>query len=172
MNNQVVDTLKNAPLFTRCGQVDSLPVAFPYEFLTSVQKVNESLLAPDWENFTLEARNRLTTYLSKRKPREYNSWNEVTERYKRDLTTFDALVQELIGRQHIDPVFKHDFDWIVLAMCMEGHYYQVDAHLPVLFQQLLPVYEMGHIPCGWRGQITEDHTGKSMQLSSGTLLVY
>lgn len=172
MNNNVVDALKNAPLFTRCGQAETLDLKFSYAFLPTINAVNESLLAAEWESFTLEARNRLTSYLSLRRPREYQAWNAVTEQYKRELSTFDAAVQAFIGSSHLDPIFKHDFDWIILSMCMESHYQQLDTRIPILFQHLLPIYQAGHIPCGWRGEIQEDPSGKPMNLASGTLLIY
>ena len=167
-----VDRLKSLPLFKHVGESNIHNLKFDYRQLSSVNDVNNQLNSTNWENFTLESRNRLTVYLIARRNKDYQAWNELTEAYKKELSYFEPLVNDFVEQSKIDKVFVHDFNWIFLALCMENHYSKLDSDIPILFQYFLPLYEAGHIPCGWQGAITEDHKGKPIDITKGILLVY
>jgi hypothetical protein len=164
--------LKSLPLFQHIGE-DSVPeTKFNQQRLNNVQEVNKQLQSIDWENFTLEARNRLTIYLHEKYPKEDSLWNTITNAYKSELLYFKPVVNKCMIINNLDEIFAHDFDWIFLAMCMENHYQRIAPRIPIFFQYFLPIYEAGHIPCGWNGRADEEYTGKPVDISNGILMVY
>lgn len=164
--------LRVLPLFQQLGK-DSVPeTKFTQQRLTDAEEANKELQATDWESFTLEARNRLTAYLSKKHPKEDTLWNPLTKAYKLELQYFKPIVEEYMSRHHMVKDFAHDFEWNILAMCMENHYQKIAPRIPIFFLDFLPLYEAGHIPCGWKGPVLEEYTGKPIDKSTGILLVY
>jgi hypothetical protein len=164
--------IKDLSLFQKLGE-DSVPeTKFTQQRLTDAEEANKHLQAINWGNFTLEARNRLTTYLSKKHPKEDILWNTITEVYKAELLYFKPIVEECMSRHYMAKDFVHDFEWNILAMCMENHYQKLVPRIPVFFLDFLPLYEAGHIPCGWKGPVLEEYTGKPIDKSTGILMVY
>ncbi|UOQ55549.1 hypothetical protein [Hymenobacter cellulosivorans] len=164
--------LKDLPLFQHLGEYSIPETTFTQRRLPSSQEVNKHLHSITWENFTLEARNRLTMYLSKKHPKEDRLWNAITEAYKPELSYFKPTIEKYMREYHLDDAFAHDFDWNILGMCMENHYQKIAPRLPSFFLDFLPLYEAGHIPCGWEGPVQEEYTGKPIDKSAGILLVY
>jgi hypothetical protein len=172
LDEAFVQRLKELPLFQHLGE-DSIPdTKFKQHRLTTILEVNKHLQTLAWENFTLEARNRLTTYLSNKYSKEDVRWNTITEAYKAELLHFEPIVENYTSRGHMDKSFSHSFFWNILAMCMENHYQKTAPRLPIFFLDFLPLYETGHVPCGWDGPVQEEYTGKPIDKSVGTLLVY
>lgn len=172
LDEAFLQRLKNLPLFQHLGE-DSIPeTTFTQRRLTSSQEVNKHLQSITWGNFTLEARNRLTAYLAKKHPKEDALWNPLTKAYKAELLYFEPIVDGVISHHSMDKKFSHSFFWNILAMCMENHYQRIAPRLPPFFLDFLPLYEAGHIPCGWEGPVQEEYTGKPIDKSTGILLVY
>ena len=167
-----IERLKAIRWFQRCEQSpDGLHLKFSYRQIQDRAEVDENIKSLTWENFTLEASNRLTSYLHHNRNKEYQAWNTITDAYKKELPFFESQVQAFAETNGIACVLD-DFNCIVLGMCMENHYYKIAPHLPIFFQYLLPLYEKGHIPCGWQGEVEEEFTGKPVDLTKGIPLIY
>ncbi|OON69090.1 hypothetical protein B0919_10290 [Hymenobacter sp. CRA2] len=161
------------PLFACCGQPLTLHLPFAYKMLQTPLAVNQALGAVVWENFTLEAQNRLTVFLHLKHNRQYQNWNTLVDAYKQELQFLPPLAQRFATANDLEPLpFAHDCQWIFLGLCMENHYSQLDARVPITFQRFLPLYEAGHVPCGWEGEAPEESGCRAMDFSAGTLLVY
>jgi hypothetical protein len=173
IDHEFVGRLRQLPLFARGGQLITASLPFRYRQVQELRRVNELLASDAWESFTLEAQNRLTTFLSRRHAKHYQAWNEVALAYKQELQYLRPLAHRFAAASGLDAlIFESDCQWIFLGLCMENHFARLDAQTPVLFQHLLPLYQAGHLPCGWDGAISEDFTGRPVDLSAGTLLVF
>jgi hypothetical protein len=107
---------------------------------------------PAWEDETLEARNRLTEFLSMQHRDRDAEWNDITEAAKSRVVTplVSRVWQPFAAQYGLGKVFVDCVSWDVLAAIME-HEYRDCRGRPVFFLYLLEVYRAGHFPCGWSG---------------------
>src|SRR3989339_303929 len=143
-----IDSLLLLPWFRQCG----LSHNFSFEVcqVRSWKEAIDSCASIEWENTTLEARNRLTEYLSTKWSSRYCEWNTVTLHVKakviNPLTT--KLWTPFAAQNNLPKTFVDCIEWDILAACMETEYCDC-AGIPCFFQALLQVYKAGHFPCGW-----------------------
>ncbi|MGG4610742.1 hypothetical protein [Providencia sp. Me31A] len=115
----------------------------------SLDKANILLASPEWESVTLEESNKISSYLTIKHNSIFQEWNIVAKEAKK---FFD---ENLKGRI---PAIR-GFDNILLIQCLQwdlAHYLIESYYSSVLkkslfFEQLIVIYELGHIPCGWEG---------------------
>jgi hypothetical protein len=169
---EIIDQLKEFKLFVNVGK--NMNVEVPgftqIQPLTDLSQVERSLKSLTWENFTLEARNCLTIHLHQKYRNQYQDWNKVTELYKAQLSQFDSAY--LLLPTQLQQIVRGCFQWEVLGMCMESYYQKLDKKLPKIFANFLPIYEAGHLPCGWLGTIPQTEQEFRMNLKKGILQVY
>ncbi|GAB0171114.1 hypothetical protein LSPCS325_45510 [Lysinibacillus sp. CTST325] len=173
INTNFIERLQNIDWFKNGGKDFSIS-GFPIniQFVSSVDDLKNSIASPSWEQLTLEARNRLTTFLHKYNMNEYRRWNEITGYYKGNLNTVTETIKNYADLNGLGKMFVDDVLWIVFGAAMENHYLSINRKIPVFFKYLIDVYSVGNIPCGWIGEIKEDYTGAPIDLSKGTLKVY
>jgi hypothetical protein len=105
---------------------------------------------PEWENVTLEGANKILSYLSVKHTVIFQDWNKLIKESK------DFFEKELLA------IIPHlnGFDNTLLHQCLEWdiiHYLVEDSYKenlkePFFFEELISIYESGHIPCGWTGK--------------------
>ena len=103
----------------------------------------------EWENTTLEARNKITGYLSKRYTREFQEWN-VTATAASNI--IDNEIVPIMEREIFrDSIVLDSLKWDLMAFLMEN---SCRKYLKgeLFFDCLISVYESGHFPCGWEGK--------------------
>jgi hypothetical protein len=105
---------------------------------------------PAWEDWTLERRNDLTSFLHKRFRNRYSGqWNKIADKAAKFLADevepryMPTLVRTLSGSK----VAVNAVQWDLLAALMEAAY--ADCRPPLFFTHLVTVYEAGHLPVGW-----------------------
>jgi hypothetical protein len=117
----------------------------------SVAEASECLSGLEWENTTLEASNSISKYLDINYSKEFQLWNDLAIEAK------NFFEKEEISKR-IN--FIQGFDSTILLQCIRwdvGHYLIEDAYKLKLkgrlfFENLITIYEKGHIPCGWMGE--------------------
>lgn len=148
--------------FSRCGQSVSLQPSMPVEQVTSWPAALKQCSDPRWENVQLESQNQLSSRLHRHDPRAYARWNQLVADYK--AAVIDRLTQErwlpYQMRHGLDARFVSSVQWDVLGALLENGYLG-SGHGCSFFLELLPLYEGGHFPCGWKGEWPD-----------GALLVY
>ena len=143
--------LARVPWCGRCGQGPTeIDLPFPVVWLSTWDEAKTRMGATSWENAKLEAQNELTLWLHNNAKNDYRSWNERAKRVKAALVAELEPVwkrrQEEIGLQLVS-----ELRWIVVGMAMEIDYLSF-GHPARFFLNLLPVFEAGHLPCGWKGR--------------------
>jgi len=161
-------------LVTRISRIDWLancgaPIAHR-EFPLRVRRVEArdeaeaQNVGDDWGDAELEFQNQITLHLHKHARSEYQAWNSVVERAKREVIF--PLEKErwrpLLQRLGLNQKIVASLQWDVLGALMESAYRDIPGR-PTFFLALLNVYESGHLPCGWEGQCN---------VQEGTLLVW
>jgi len=144
--------LPTFPWFSRCGQalprIDGVRLAAA----DSARHAQAQLTGPLWAWVKLDAQNAMSAHLAQTAPERHRLWNE---RVQQDQ---GRIIGPLMTRV-IDPALQaaglgpaaqrqvaHD-----LSLSLVGCRMRDLPGAPAFFEQLLPVYRAGHLPCGWRG---------------------
>ena len=144
------ERLNTIKWFLNCGNEFTIE-EFPFKlyFLRSLDEMAESIVSEHWENATLEARNRLTTFLHLNGMDSYSSdWNEVTISNKNRLATVSDMAEKFANKNNLGENFISSVRWDILGASMEDYYYAKNQNIPIFFKYLMLVYEKGNIPCG------------------------
>jgi len=146
--------------FSNVGRSTPLILPFPYRFVASASVAKREIERPEWEDWTLERRNDLTTFLHDRFPNRDADWKRIAkstrEVIENDIApvALPVLVKALPG----SAVAADAMRWDLAGALMEAAY--AACQPPLFFTHLIVAYEAGHLPVGW------DEDGE------GTLLVY
>jgi hypothetical protein len=138
--------------FSHCGEPFRLDLTMEIEPVPGWPQAMESCLAPAWEEAQLDAQNQLTLWLHEHHREQYRKWNDLV------LTHRAAVIEPLSREQWVPFQQSHDLDlrfvnsveWDILGALMENSFLDT-GHRCFFFLELLTVYEVGHFPCGWRG---------------------
>lgn len=136
--------------FSRSGEPFTPELPFATKPVASWQEAMEYCSGPEWEQTTLEARNRLTEFLHQHGKARYQHWNAITQSAKRQC--IEPLTREIwqpfAEENSLGPMFNPSIQWDVLAAIME-HSYRETPDRPAFFSYLLAIYKAGHFPSGW-----------------------
>jgi hypothetical protein len=150
--SDVVGRVRTIRWFAHCGEPRDFDLTMAVEQVTSWPQASRALKSRAWATATLEARNQLTAFLSEHHPERDRDWNDVTERFKRDVVIplTESVWEPYRQRRKLDIKFVHSVEWNILAALMENAYMDC-RHGCFFFHELLTVYEAGQLPCGWIG---------------------
>ncbi|MCP2026342.1 hypothetical protein L1276_001486 [Flavobacterium sp. HSC-32F16] len=173
MSDIFFEKISSIKWFSNCGKefyITDFPVKI--QFLKSFDEMQKNISSQNWEDLTMEARNRLTIFLHNEDRNNYQNWNKITEIKKRNLQQVEDIVKEFAKINKLDQNIVDDVLWNMLGAAMENYYFSINKKIPIFFQYLLEIYSQGNIPCGLIGEVKEDFKGKQINFSDYTLLVY
>jgi hypothetical protein len=116
-----------------------------------IKGINEAVeyaTSPNWERAMLDAHNDVTRFLSHCHNARFREWNRHVSNIKQQLRhSWNCLRDELrsIGQEQLADLAE----WNTLHAALLEQY--IDVGPPLFFGDLLVIYEMGHLPCGWLG---------------------
>lgn len=110
----------------------------------------KSIGSIEWENATLEARNKMAEYLYENFQREYQNWKPLAKKIR------EVLENEIVPHMPIEftlnKVIIDSVKWDIMHYLVECFYKEKLKNKDFLFNSLIDIYERGHIPCGWEGE--------------------
>lgn len=152
----IIVRLRGIQWFVNCGK--GLP-----QRLGQIRSVSDAGLAlthfvsAHWADAKTEAQGDLTGFLSAADYQAYGgTWNNlarevaplVEEAITRDLS--EALSGQGWGEEMRKPIVVD-----LVRAVMEATYREKFRRAPGFFQTILAIYEAGHLPCGWAGDMRE-----------------
>lgn len=145
---KTIDALVDMDWFANVGQ------AIPEigESVISVADWREAVAScsqPFWEDVCTEARNDLTMHLNSVCKAEFQSWNEVVNNAKRELTDSWKRMREKLESEGLPKTVADCVEWDTMHAVACEHYAAWNP--PQFFERLLAIYQTGHFPCGWVG---------------------
>lgn len=145
--------LARVPWCARCGQgPTALDLPFPAVWLSTWEEAKARMASTSWENAKLGAENELTLWLHKNAHDDYQSWNERAARVSAGLIAeLEPVWQRRQEELGVGLKLVSELRWIVRGAAMELDYLPF-GHPARFFLNLLPVFEAGHLPCGWKGR--------------------
>ncbi|WP_055442518.1 hypothetical protein [Lacinutrix himadriensis] len=152
--------LENINWFSNCGKEIEFSSKQNLKRIDSLKESIELCNSIEWENFQLEKRNDLTSFLNRTRKNESTEWNTITGGIKNYLKDgiFKTVREKLNQRDLPDSIFA-SVEWDILSYCQELAYKKYN--IPTFYSHLIPIYKNGHLPCSYNGQFP-----------NGTILIY
>lgn len=157
MSNPFFERINNINWFSNCGnQIEIENFPFKIECVRSISTMTKSMKRQNWEDTTLEARNRLTAFLSLQEIEaqkqgqqcDMPDWNEITMLHKSKLIPVEEKAIDFANKNNIGKIFRDCVMWDILAASMEDYYYAINQNIPIFFKYLMMIYDKGNVPCG------------------------
>jgi len=146
--------------FSRCGSDPPSDMPFPIQRTTVATDVVALALGETWQDARTEAQGDLTGYLAKHHADAYDAWNQLAKASRQRIQN-DIMpgVNDGLGRISGDALSDAvllDLNRIALQSAYANRYRRV----PDFSQKLFAVYQHGHFPCGWSGDLASWPDGK------------
>lgn len=149
LNHQTMALLKNINWFSHCGKEEMLEIRQTYRFVSDHREMLHLISGTEWENYTLEQENKLTSYLSNHHRDAYHFWNQLCQTVKEEI--FPDLFEQIKEKyrqyfQDMEQVVLNDLQWNVLGILLADVY--SEYYRSAFSEDVLAIYRSGHIPCG------------------------
>ncbi|NEN75463.1 hypothetical protein F9B74_03860 [Pelistega sp. NLN82] len=118
---------------------------------TNLNKVNEKINSPEWENITLEESNNINSYfLQKNLFSKQDEWDLIAEE-GRDFIKNKVIpiIPEINGLTR--EIIINDISWNLIHFIIEDYYKRKKIIRTSFFSELFELYRLGRLPCGWDG---------------------
>ncbi|WP_159990764.1 hypothetical protein [Pelistega ratti] len=118
---------------------------------TNLNKVNEKINSPEWENITLEESNNINSYfLQKNLFSKQDEWDLIAEE-GRDFIKNKVIptIPEINGLTR--EIIINDISWNLIHFIIEDYYKRKKIIRTSFFSELFEWYRLGRLPCGWDG---------------------
>ena len=151
--------------------------AIPIKQIANLEECIKILTDTHWENVILEWNNILTRYLSGRFQSEYHQWNKIAREGR------EYFENEILPNIPLDIFSNKDKEKIILnirstimSILFENAYRECKRE-SFFIHVILPIYKMGHLPCGWEGKLPSYAYKvyvyeETKEFLDGTLIVY
>jgi hypothetical protein len=141
--------------------------------LLKIEEMYKSSKNLNWENFNLDIRNNMTSFVRNNMPNEYKNWNKVAEEIRNLFEEFrPAIESKIISSQLSNEILmKIRSHFIAIA---QNFYYFPDSkyNADKYFEALFNIYKKGHFPCGWNGKLFGDAGYTEMKFDNGAILIW
>jgi hypothetical protein len=152
IDSEFLDSIHAIDWFSNCGSTTDIDLPLPCQQVNSWQEAMQVCDSQSSSDAMLSARNDLTAYLSQNYAKQFQRWNELTDKAKEECV--ELLVQRVwtpFSMSHsLGKSFVTATSWNVLAAIMEREYRDCKG-TPAFFLHVLEIYRCGHFPCGWIG---------------------
>lgn len=140
--------------FSQCGVQSADDFPFPAERISSVADAIASGRSDRWTDAKTVAQGDLTGYLAKNHGESYGGhWNRLIkasrERIEQEVMPKVSESLTRISAESLSGMVLLDLNRIAVHSAYSTRFRRV----PDFFQRLLVVYERGHLPCGWSGNL-------------------
>jgi hypothetical protein len=161
LKNSIYQRLQTSPWFDRCGKIDVSDLGVDCKLVLNRAQVVQSMKSEVWSDVKTHAQGELTSYLAKVDYATYGThWNKLAKESEGLDKTVAAKVSNSLevhglGKE-IAELILVDIGHAVLEISFRSKF----PEAPVFFEHLLQVYESGHLPCGWEGDLDDWPKGK------------
>lgn len=157
-----IEKIETINFFANCGHQN----IFDFEDIEFVDKKNAIKLANsiEWENYTLEKANEITSFLHRKAHSDYNLyWDEYVDEFKKcwNSKIHESILESIKKVDLNDELLLMSAQWDLLHYVMEENY--KNHNVPTFFHRLFMIYAAGHYPCGVKNYL---------ELQSPIILIY
>lgn len=142
--------------FTSCGSESVINISYGIEFVDK-ERMYEAISGSKWKNIKTEEFNNLFAWY--KSTGVMLDWNRtVTKIKKEEIPDIDISLKETIKilfEKETKPVYDA-LHYDILMILMNCKIKSLQSHetnqSPAFYNELLKIYQSGHLPCGWRGK--------------------
>ena len=161
--------LRNAPLLQQIGQ----PHTLEHRSVGSWREALELCHSESWDALQLMTKNRHADVVNRLNWDRCQGWNSVCADLRPEIAKIiEACFQRVRETHKVTTDLQGTMSWDMLGILLEREFEDVTPpafYMPVL----LPIYQAGHLPCGWTGpKLDTDWSSGSAQLPAGEVLIY
>ena len=158
-----VQRMRSIPWLRNCGRPVSSAMPYPVAQTNSWLEAERLCSGREWSDIKSDHQSALSVFLHHNANRKFQRWNSIVDEAKKTfiLPMSEQQWQPLLSASGVGKAALDSIQWDVLGMFVE-HAYRNIPNRPHHSLDLLPVYQAGHFPCGWRNG----------QWPSGTLVVW
>lgn len=157
IDENILTIIRDVPWFANCGKDTEILLNFKYEFINKSDML-KSISDVQWDNIENEEFNILYDWF--RTSSICLDWDRTVKSIRKEnMPEFDKLVLEKINKifgknsKLVIDSFHYDLLMIIMKLTIEKHF--SSEHEPMFFNDILKIYQAGHIPCGWCGDYPE-----------------
>lgn len=154
LKRDFLNEVNTCPWLKNCGTDVERAYNFDVYAITDIKDVCKRLNSLEWENFCLDRRNDLTSFLFRNYRKDYGNWNNTVRLVKKEyiISISDSVMQVLQQREWPNSMVD-DISFNLLCIFMANNYSEL--YSDVFWDRMLNVYLSGHLPCGWVGNYPE-----------------
>jgi hypothetical protein len=161
--------LRSTPLLSRIGQ----PYSLPHQQVRSWREALEFCHGEKWDALQLMTKNRNADVVNRLNWDRFQNWNAVCAALRPEIAKMiDACFISMPQIYKVTNDLQATISWDMLGILVEREFDDVSApafYIPVL----LPIYQAGHLPCGWTGPKLDTYwSSGSAPLPAGEILIY
>jgi hypothetical protein len=154
VNPEIYAKLSAIDWFSRSGLEPPSDLPFDLQRAPDVAAAIASARSSSWQDAGTAAQGELTGYLARTNYDVYGtSWNPLARTLRERMQTeIMPAVKEALARisaEVLSEVVLLDLNRIALQAAFRERF----KRAPDFYQRLLVVYERGHLPCGWVGEL-------------------
>jgi hypothetical protein len=161
-----IENMKYLPWLREVGKTHDLPGTSPVKSLSAAIKFSKSL---KWSNFHTAIMNRDMALMRQKIDLSSKEYNDTAV----EIRTFSYALGDEMAKGSVASHFNGDIRGFICGAAFEVEFADVTPQL-LYVPLLLPVFEAGHLPCGWDGKaLNNDWKGNSFKdIPEGLIRVY
>lgn len=154
LDKDIKNKLLHIDWLSNCGKQEELDISNEYIYIKNTKEIEKTLKGVKWRNVCMDARNDLTVFLTLNNLKAYHSWNPMVDEVKEDIIanvsdTIQERCKVLDLPEKMFPNIRMAIINIALTYSYKKYY---DS---VFYDDMLKIYESGHLPCGWVGSYSK-----------------
>lgn len=136
------------------GVEENINTRIQTQQILSIKDIEKSIKTDLWSNILLEGQNELSLLLIKNKNTRDN-WNIYVDDSKKIYNkSVKKIIESQLKKNSISSTLKNDISYdFTLLYLLNSYKEKIDEYC--FLQDILKVYEAGHLPCGWIGPVEE-----------------
>jgi len=161
--------LKSTPLLGQIGQ----PHTLGHRSVSSWREALELCHSESWDALQLMTKNRNADVVNRLNWDRCQGWNAVCAALRPEIGKMIETCFLRVRETHeVTTDLQNTMSWDMLGILLEREFDDVTPpafYMPVL----LPIYQAGHLPCGWTGSKLDTYwSSGSAPLPPGEILIY
>lgn len=151
MDKEIKNRLLKIDWLCNCGSIDILHLQNDYIYIKKTKEIETSLDNYKWENVGLKASGDFTEYLSLNYPKEDRYWNQLVAEAKEEIiVNISQSIIDKCNELEVLPEMVDYINWDIVTIAVIYSYKRY--HESDFYNDMLKIYEAGHLPCGWIGR--------------------
>jgi hypothetical protein len=161
-----LENIGNEPILSNENGIDILRCS-------KIEDMYNSSTSAKWQNFNLDIRNNLTSYVRTNMQEEYKNWNKIAEEIRGLFEEIKPAIELKIKEKNLNNEILMSIRSHFIAMAQEFYYLNnPNDKKDTYFSTLFKIYKNGNFPCGWTGKPIGSVNYTEIKFDDGAILIW